>query len=422
MKLLLFAGAGTSIELGVPAMTGLAREFLAHVKQWDIEPVLVHQIMGDRLDVETFIEEIDLVCEARGPLERLGHVEADFFAAFQAVRSEVEWFVQHAAERVSPRSATLLWGSTLQASGRHDVTFVTTNYDRAIELAAHAEDVRLVDGFQELRTRETAPWGGFIKGSSDPLLVKMHGSTDWYAEQETGDPVKLRHPMPLFGKAELTLPNGSSLGSALVLPSREKLLNRAPYPLLAQAFLNAKDECDGAVFVGTSLRDVHVRDAAKAIAVDRPVLVVNPEGDAFGIPGAVGVAEYASQFLISTLPKVLLQDDPLAALQRLRTKETEEKAEGVLEYLEIAMDTLESRERRCFAIEVLDQRLRWAPESIVSQLLGDEDATVARYALGLVVSAHDRQPLLQRARECAHAEDTEFAEEVVLLERILAQT
>ena len=29
MKLLLFAGAGTSIELGVPAMKGLAVEFLA---------------------------------------------------------------------------------------------------------------------------------------------------------------------------------------------------------------------------------------------------------------------------------------------------------------------------------------------------------------------------------------------------------
>lgn len=74
MKLLLFAGAGTSIELGVPAMKGLAVEFLAHTEQWNIEPALVRNLMGEILDVENLIESLDQVCSARSTLEAHGEI------------------------------------------------------------------------------------------------------------------------------------------------------------------------------------------------------------------------------------------------------------------------------------------------------------------------------------------------------------
>ena len=46
VKVLIFAGAGTSVELGVPGMVGLATEFREHSQQWSVEPDLVKQIMG----------------------------------------------------------------------------------------------------------------------------------------------------------------------------------------------------------------------------------------------------------------------------------------------------------------------------------------------------------------------------------------
>ena len=126
MKVLLFAGAGTSVELGVPSMAGLATEFLDHCRQWKLEPDLVERIMGSNLDVEHLIEELDRICSAGSSLRSIGQDTAGLESS-EKVRAEVEWFVQHAAERVAAREAQLMWGSVLRASEHVDITFVTTN-------------------------------------------------------------------------------------------------------------------------------------------------------------------------------------------------------------------------------------------------------------------------------------------------------
>lgn len=265
MKVLLFVGAGTSMELGVPGMIGMGEEFLDHAKQWEVEPDLVEKIMRSSLDVEHLIEALDLICTARSSLETIGQ-DIVPLERVDKVRAEVEWFVQHAAERVVGKDAQLMWGPVLRAATSVDLTLVTTNYDRAIELAANAEQVRLDDGFGQFDQGETATWVGFDPEIGHPLLVKLHGSTDWYSEGQLASPTKLRHPMPLFGRAVLHLAGGQDLGSALVLPSREKLLTHDPYPRLSQTFLNAADCCDIAIFVGSSLRDHHIRSAARTTA------------------------------------------------------------------------------------------------------------------------------------------------------------
>ena len=136
------------------------------------------------------------------------------------------------------KDAQLMWGSVLQATKSAEITFVTTNYDRAIELAANGEGICPDDGFGLFAEGETVPWTGFNQDRQHPLLVKLHGSTDWYADSKTGSPTKLRHPMPLFGRSVLRLSEGKELSSALVLPSREKLLSKgtlsAPFADLSQ--------------------------------------------------------------------------------------------------------------------------------------------------------------------------------------------
>lgn len=164
MRVLLFAGAGTSIELGVPGMAGLAQEFLDHVKQWNVEPDLVQQIMGESLDVQHLIEALDRICTARASLEVIGQ-DVIALDRVDKVRAEVEWFVQHAAERVVANGARLMWGPLLRVSRSIDLVLVTTNYDRAIELAANAERMALQDGFGKFGDDETASWVGF--GSDD---------------------------------------------------------------------------------------------------------------------------------------------------------------------------------------------------------------------------------------------------------------
>lgn len=417
MKLLVFAGAGTSVELGVPAMAGLATEFLQHARQWNVEPDLVARVMGSELDVEVLIERLDKVCSAKEPLGAVVDIGAEI-ARVDVIRAEVEWFVQHVCERIVPRDARLMWGSLLNCASVHEIALVTTNYDRAIELAANAEGHSLDDGFGPFHVSERASWNGFNAGGVD-RLIKLHGSTDWFADQTSGQPSKLRHPMPLFGRGTLRLPQGDELGSALVLPSREKLLTRPPYPRLTQAFLNACDRCEMAVFVGASLRDFHVRDAALTIARDRPVFVVNRQGKTFDIQGVVAIAQPASDFLISTLPAALSAADPASVLKNVSNNQIRTST-GIFESLQIALDDHQSTTRRCEAIEALDQRGVSLSAPIIEQLLVGEDCTVARYALALVTTSHESTHLSGAAHQCRHVNDALFAEELGLLEKIVS--
>ena len=418
MKVLLLAGAGTSVELGVPDMAGLATEFLAHSRQWSVEPSLVEQIMGNVLDVEHLIEELDRICLARPSLQAIGQ-DAIGLERIDTIRAEVEWFVQHSAERVAARDAQLMWGSILRAAESVKITFVTTNYDRAIELAANDEHIRLDDGFQPFDQGETATWIGMDRNGGNPTLVKLHGSTDWYSDSESGSPTKLRHPMPLFGHSALRLAQGQELDSALVLPSREKLMTRAPYPRLSQAFLNAADSCDLAVFVGSSLRDDHIREAARSLVTRAPVFIVNPRGDSYQVEDAVAIAQHASTFLVSTLPNALLTTDPVVAL-RAAGNTAHAGAGGILSAVRQLLDTSAGARQRCRSVEELDEIGAMLTPRLVRQLLADDDSTVARYALGLVPSSAQVTALIEAAASSHHTGDPAFSEELKLLRRIVS--
>lgn len=413
MKVLLFSGAGTSMELGVPGMIGMGEEFLDHVKQWDIEPDLVQKIMEGSLDVEHLIEALDRICTARPSLETIGQDTVPL-ERVNKIRAEVEWFVQHAAERVVGKDAQLMWGSVLRATTSVDLTLVTTNYDRAIELASNAEQVRLDDGFGQFDQGETATWVGFDPKASHLRLVKLHGSTDWYAEGQLASPTKLRHPMPLFGRAALHLASGQKLGSALVLPSREKLLTHDPYPRLSQTFLNAADSCDMAIFVGSSLRDHHIRSAAKTTSNRVPVFIVNPDGDVYGIDNAHPFKQFASTFLIATLPNALMSPNPIAALEAsVIVKSNEDK--GILVPLRQALDTDAPADLRCRALEELDDMEVTLDAYILRQFIADADPKIARYSLGLLSLSADRDTLIEEINALPNANENAFSDDLLLL-------
>lgn len=418
MKILILIGAGTSVELGVPTMAGLAEEFLDHAKQWGVEPELVRELIGSTNDIEHLIERLDQISTARESLESIGQ-DTDMLDRVDTIRSEVEWFVQHAAERVVPREAQLLWGAVLRMGSQVDLTIASTNYDRAIELAANAEGVAVDDGYTPFKTAETSSWQNFSDESSTVRVIKMHGSTDWYLESASGEPRKLRHPMPLFGKASLRLPTGLELGSALVLPSREKLLTRQPYPRLSQAFLNAVDSCDLAVVVGSSLRDHHLRGAVKSMADRAPVFLVNPEGSILDISNAIGIKQSASVFLTGTFPLAMKSDDPVGALH-VAAEERPPSPLNCLRPLALALDTEANENQRCAALDDLEAAGVPLDKNWLHSLIQDPSPEVARYSLGLIAQGPDAAVLLSIAEACAHATDgSPFLEDLELLQFML---
>ena len=418
MKILLFAGAGTSIELGVPGMEGLAAEFLVHAKQADVEADLAERLMGGQRDVEYLIEHVDRVCAAIDPA-RLAGLDASAFARASRIRAELEWFVQHAAERVAATDARLMWGPVIQAAQEGAITFVTTNYDRAIELAASAEGVQLDDGFVRVAGGEAERWRGFQATDPRPVLVKLHGSTNWYADVGTDSAIKLRHPMPLFGGGTLLF-EGHKLGSAVVLPSREKMLTKAPYPRMSQMFLNVADQCDVAIFVGSSLRDSHVRDTAQSSAERVPVFIVNPDGDSHGVADANVIAQTASHFLVSTLPNALAASEPTQVL--CRSAQVGRSSRGCLIHLVRELLNPEaSTGNRCAAIDELDSMGATLPTAWICQLLEDPDSTVARYALGLIATSSTGQTLIEAAGTSKNIGDVAYNSEYEMLLRVMGK-
>ena len=372
--------------------------------------------MGDELDVEHLIEEIDRICGARTSLRAIGYDAASLESA-EKVRTEVEWFVQHAAERVTPKDAHLMWGSVLRATETNDITFVTTNYDRAIEIAANIERIDLVDGFAPLDNGERARWTGFGYQQEGSKLVKLHGSTDWFADHSSGDPMKLRHPMALFGKATLRFEE-LELGSALVLPSREKLLTKSPYPRLSQEFLNAADQCELALFVGSSLRDDHIRNAAQSIVDRVPVFIANPKGDDQGINGASAILEHASTFLVSTLPNALNATDSLEFL-RNKSGKSSKAEQGIFSVLKDLLDENVESNRRCRAAETLHEFEVTLVPNLIEQVLGDDDPTLGRYALGLIPYSTSHQELIEMAANSDHTSNPAFLDELEVLRLVV---
>ena len=413
MRILVFAGAGTSVELGVPAMAGLAQGFRDHCRQWSVQPDLVGSILEQNMDVEHLIEVLDALCGAAPSLALVGETSQTLAPAEQ-IRAEVEWYVQHTAERVAASDAQLMWGSALRATKLHEVTFVTTNYDRAIEIAANAVGVEIDDGFGPFSEGELARWVGFSAECARTKLIKLHGSTDWYAMGESGKPVKLRHPMALYGRSELRLPDGPELRSALILPSREKMLSNAPYPRLSQKFLNVADECEAAVFVGSSLRDKHIAEAVRSTAERVPTFVVNPHAD-IEIGPARAICQFASEFLLSTLPNALA-GDPGGLLSRAAAPESG-PGNGVLAAVSTLLNSGKEPNLRCSAIEQLDGLGATLDASLVKQLLSDDDVTVARYALSLVYGSSQANELLETARNTKHAKvsDQAYCDDLSLL-------
>ena len=225
-------------------------------------------------------------------------------ARFTGLRAEAEWLVPHLCERVDAIQAFALWGPVLRAHDGGALVLATTNYDRAIERANSKAGVAITDGFAAFEGRELVRWAGFGSAAGVRLL-KVHGSTDWYDGLGVADIWKLRHAMPLYGNVRIAIEGSEvNLGSALVLPSREKKVTSAPYPDLAFQFRKAIEEAEIVVFIGFSLRDPDLLELARQAAARVPTLVVNRHGRTEG-PGQA-VAMSASRFLISVAPRNLV--------------------------------------------------------------------------------------------------------------------
>jgi hypothetical protein len=425
VKILVFAGAGASVELGIPAMRDMVVRLSEHLQERHLAPALeakLTEFLKDpRYDMEQLIEQLDHMTAATDAFAQWGTTPTASPEGLSVLRQEAEWFVNHVCERVEAADAVLMWGAALDALAGHQAVIATTNYDRAIEIAAARKNVKLYDGFADFGDDEWTAWKGF-GGQHEKKLLKVHGSTDWYHSAEGDDIWKLRHPMPLFGRVTMQVdaPTPLKLRSAAILPSREKKMNLHPYPELAFEFRRAVDEAELAIFIGTSLRDPDMRNLYRKSAQRIPTFVVGRSVQTPAGTDGLPIRHTASKFLGATLPTALLSNDPTGFVGAQAGERQPD--DGILDDLAAATDTSRGYRSRCDAIERLADASVSFPAATVRPLLQDDHSEVRTFALALVASCADNSALLAEAKTIAErANDTVFRQELEILENLLCR-
>lgn len=429
MKVLLFTGAGASVELGVPAMREMAHELYSYFgrRNWpsNILERLNELIQKSDFDLEHLIELVENVEKGEEGRRQLGvGFDEQLLSAVRTMRWEAEWYVQHACERILETEARTLWGPTLRRIDSHEVCIVTTNYDRAIENTCELEGISYNDGFAHFSEREFCEWTGF-DGTGDVKVIKIHGSTDWY-QGANGDTYKLRHPTPLYGELRVSARNEvlPELTSAMVLPTREKMINHPPYPDLVTDFRTATRNADVAFFVGTSLRDPDIRDIFRQCSGSIPTYLVSRRRvatEAFGGRAEQNIVNTASGFLISTLPKFLKTQD--FEVLKGSIDSSDKAAISVLPWLTVAIGRTKSVDSVCEAIEGLVDAEVSIDEFVLKALLSHEEEDVRKYAIALIPYSMDREAVLRFAQEKAKEDGgLEFKREYETLRTLMRLT
>lgn len=417
MRVALFTGAGASSELGVPAMRAMVTQLRDHLAERRLAPEIVGQLekrlKDPAYDMESMIDALDTLVAGQAAMADWGAPGEVKMPGASIVRQEAEWFVNHVCERLSAPRSVAMWTPTLRALGKHEHAIATTNYDRAVEIAAARSDLAYYDGFASFGADEWTEWQGF-NGQTTQLL-KLHGSTDWYHAEGADGVWKLRHAMPLFGRVsmQIEIPRVVKLRAAAVLPSREKKKNTPPYPELMYRFRQALEQSELAIFVGTSLRDPDMRELFRKAAAKVPTFLVGRNASLGADKNGTVIRQTASKFLIATLPAALEADSPVEVLKAASTDAADA---GILDLVVTATEADNKPGDRCDAIErLLAYRVR-LPFDVTAGLLKDTNVGVRTYALSLVVDSPRRTELIELARQ--QSGDASFKEELALLEAL----
>ena len=433
MNILLFTGAGASVELGIPDMRRMVEEFHSHLKNLGLRGAVLGQferlLPQSNYDMEQLIEKVESLEKGQESLRDLDMpLDAELLNTSRMMRWEAEWFVQHVCERLREADARILWGPLLRGIGEHELCVATTNYDRAIETACSYDGVTFDDGFHDFSDSEIARWKGIeAEKNAKVKLLKVHGSTDWYLGED-GSVYKLRHPMPLYGDLALSYTSGEfhlelEMKSAMILPTREKRITQPPYPDLTTDFRNISREVEVAFFVGTSLRDPDLRDICRQCATRIPtyLVTIDPIPHEPIIPSLSTIRETASMFLTSTLPKFLRCVDFRYLDSCVERTATVTSIRPVLMALTKALRRSGGVDERCEAIDdLVDSGVMLDLYNIKNLLAAENDEAIRKYALALIPKSVDSDEAMALARHMVDMDQAgAFYEELRMMEELI---
>ncbi|OQX90855.1 MAG: hypothetical protein B6D58_09320 [candidate division Zixibacteria bacterium 4484_95] len=170
---LIILGSGATIPYGLPSMQDLSDFILSNINSEDKEWISFKAKLRGGIDLETALNQVNLSQDL---------IKQIIFNTWKLINNKDKKCFRTILEHTNGIQLLL---SRLLHSHPKEVVIVTTNYDRAVEYCADKIGAFIITGF----------WGTYIgnfkfpyspfKGNEKTIeLIKVHGSIDWFMNEE----------------------------------------------------------------------------------------------------------------------------------------------------------------------------------------------------------------------------------------------
>lgn len=283
-------GAGASFPFGIPMMRQFYTQFIDYIRTSRAHCMpLIERLAGEAAnpDLEILIERLEQVRAIRSGLDILGDGGKDVTQRLDLadeLRGYLDMFLIETCEKFDAAKVKKKLSMLVKVIHAHDAYVFTTNYDRLLEVAAASIGVPYSDGFEQASSRPESKWNGEF--SEGLRLIKLHGSVNWYEEEDSKSLFRLERGYSLPSH-EYRLTHGArALRPLMIIPTLEKAVLKPPYVGLLTQFSDALKEVDLFVVIGSSLRDDHLRNTVMGRMHRLNLIMVNPSArDQLGIVG-----------------------------------------------------------------------------------------------------------------------------------------
>ena len=286
-------------------MTEMYSRFVEYVraKRPHCEPLLRQIESGIPMqDIESLISNLDKIRSIREGMKVLGKFDGGLVPSMEVadeLRGYLDSYLVDLCERFDVHNV----GDKLSdfvAFCRDNNSFVfSTNYDRLIETAASHQSIPCTDGFEQSSSRPESRWEGIFEEHEGLKLVKLHGSVNWYREEESDAIFRLERGYSLPSH-EYRLTHGRHvLRPLMIIPTLEKAVLESPYSSLLTTFSDGLKMIDVLFIVGNSMRDAHIRNTIGVRKSGLEIVLVNPDCESqarvFGGEGDVHLLPIGTQ-------------------------------------------------------------------------------------------------------------------------------
>lgn len=277
-------GAGASFPFGIPMMREFYESFRAYVKlsRTHCFPLL-EQLTNSAthtVDLEYLIQQIERVRGIKSGLSALGQDAgnmADHLHHADELRGYLDMFLIETCENFDRRKVESIFSRLVRLAHDENAFIFSTNYDRLVEVSAASLNLQCSDGFEPMSSLPESNWTGAF--SEKLRLIKLHGSVNWYEEEQSERLYRLERGYSLPSH-EYRLSHGDrALKPLMIIPTLEKAILKPPYTALLTQFGDALKDIDVLIVIGNSLRDDHLRGLIIERSSNLEIILVNPTAD-----------------------------------------------------------------------------------------------------------------------------------------------